>query len=129
MNKLRRSMLYCPANNPKFYYYADFYGADCVIFDLEDSIEYAEKDSARDLLVEAMHAITFEHTQVFVRVNGANTVFFESDLRAVIGAGIKYIRLPMCESVDSIQRADAIAKAAEKAFDRPSGSAEISTWH
>ena len=49
-----RSMLFSPANNPKMYLKAPIFKPDCILFDLEDSIAYSEKDAARDLLCEAV---------------------------------------------------------------------------
>ena len=44
--KLRRSMMFVPGNNPGMLQNAGVYGADAVIFDLEDSVAVTEKDTA-----------------------------------------------------------------------------------
>ena len=38
MNSLYRTMLFVPGNNPKKIISAEVYGADCIIYDLEDSV-------------------------------------------------------------------------------------------
>jgi citrate lyase subunit beta/citryl-CoA lyase len=114
MDKLRRTMLYCPASQPKLYYFAPSYRPDCIIFDLEDSVELAEKDGARDLLVEAVRSLTFDDVELFVRVNGLKTPFIEDDLEAVVRAGIEYIRLPMCETPEEIQVVDRMLEEYER---------------
>lgn len=53
MKKLRRTMLFAPASNPKLLFNTAIYKPDCILFDLEDAVRYDEKDAARDLLVEA----------------------------------------------------------------------------
>lgn len=45
-DKLRRSRLYLPGNEPKFYPNAGLHNPDGIILDLEDSVAPSEKDSA-----------------------------------------------------------------------------------
>ena len=42
-----RSMLYIPANSPGMLQHAPIFGCDSILIDLEDAIDYKEKDSAR----------------------------------------------------------------------------------
>ena len=44
--RARRTMMFAPANNPKMLVTAHLYGPDCVLFDLEDAVKYADKDAA-----------------------------------------------------------------------------------
>ena len=46
---MRRSLLFLPGNNPNMLINADYLGSDAVIFDLEDAVSPAEKDSARKI--------------------------------------------------------------------------------
>ena len=48
-DRLRRSRLYLPGNEPKYFINAGLRGPDAVILDLEDSVHYAEKDAARTI--------------------------------------------------------------------------------
>ena len=50
MNSLYRTLLFVPGNNPAQMVKAEIYGADCVIFDMEDAVSIYEKDAARDLV-------------------------------------------------------------------------------
>ncbi len=43
MEKLRRTMLYVPGNNPGMLADSGIYGADSLMFDLEDSVSLNEK--------------------------------------------------------------------------------------
>ena len=44
-NRLRRSRLYVPGNQPKKILKAGTYSPDCIILDLEDSVPQKEKDN------------------------------------------------------------------------------------
>jgi citrate lyase subunit beta/citryl-CoA lyase len=56
-DRLRRSRLYLPGNEPKYFTHAALYQPDAVIFDLEDSVHPAEKDAARVLVRNALVAV------------------------------------------------------------------------
>ena len=45
-DRLRRSMMFVPGNNPGMIRYAHIYGADTIMFDMDDSVAYFEKDAA-----------------------------------------------------------------------------------
>ena len=53
-DRLRRSRLYLPGNEPKYFVNAGLHGPDAVILDLEDSVHHAEKDAARLLVRNAL---------------------------------------------------------------------------
>ena len=46
MYKLRRTMMYVPGSNPGMIKDAHIYGADSIMFDLEDSVSINEKDTS-----------------------------------------------------------------------------------
>jgi len=114
MKKLRRTMLFCPASEPKMFFNAPIYNPDCIIFDLEDAVAYSEKDSARDLICEAVKSIDYKEIEIFVRINSLCTEFGEEDVRAVVKAGVRNIRLPMCETAEDIYRLDNLLEVFEK---------------
>lgn len=125
MKKKMRSILFCPANNPKLYYTSSFYNPDCIIFDLEDSIELSEKDAARDLLVEAIKFLDFGNIDIFVRVNSITTPFFEEDIKAIIPAGIRNIRLPMSQTKEDVIKLDELISSVEEEYNIEPGSTKI----
>ena len=47
---MRRSMLFLPGNTPNMLINGSHLGSDALIFDLEDAVSPAEKDSARILV-------------------------------------------------------------------------------
>ena len=46
-DRLRRSMMFVPGNNPGMIRDARIYGADSIMFDLEDSVAYTERRTRR----------------------------------------------------------------------------------
>ena len=54
MNRLRRSRLYLPGNQPKFFINAGLHKPDGIILDLEDSVAPSEKDAAKLLVRNAL---------------------------------------------------------------------------
>ncbi len=123
--KLCRTMLFCPATNPKMYLDAPFLGADCILFDLEDAIRYADKDAARDLLCEGIKSLDFGDKIVCVRVNALSTPFGEDDVRAIVPAGVRYIRLTTCETKEDIEQLDRILTELEETHGIEKGSVKI----
>jgi len=111
---LARSFLYVPANREKFLEKAVGLPSDAFIFDLEDSVPFAEKANAR----AGVRAYTpkIADNRVWVRVNGLDTGFAEADLEAVIGvAGLAGLFLPKVETREDVTRWDAMIGALERA--------------
>ena len=68
-DRMRRSRLYLPGGEPKYFINAPLHGADAVILDLEDSVHPREKDTARLLVRNALRAIDFLGCERMVRIN------------------------------------------------------------
>ena len=94
MKGLRRSFQFVPANNPGMLMSADILGADSVIFDLEDAVAITEKDSARELLSQALKTFDYSNIEVVVRMNPPDSGFAEADLKALAGLPVDAILLP-----------------------------------
>ena len=78
--ELRRTMLFMPGNNPGMLQTADIFGADSVIFDLEDAVALTEKDSARFLVREALKTRNYGDTEVVIRINPLTSPFALEDI-------------------------------------------------
>lgn len=118
-------MLFCPANNRKMLETAGLRGADCVIFDLEDSVVYSEKDNARDMLCQAIKNINFGECEVFARINALDTIFGEKDVSKLVKNGIKNIRLPMVENKNNVIELSQMLSFYEKEYDVADGTVSI----
>jgi citrate lyase subunit beta/citryl-CoA lyase len=68
-DRLRRSRLYLPGSEPKYFINAALHGPDAVILDLEDSVHHAEKDAARILVRNTLRAVDFGACERMVRIN------------------------------------------------------------
>lgn len=123
--RLRRTMMFVPGNNPAMLKDAGIYGADSVMFDLEDAVSLAEKDSARNLVYQALKTVDYGNTELVVRINGLDTKFYKDDVYAMVKAGIDVIRLPKTETADMIHELEAVVVEAEKKFGREVGSTNL----
>ncbi len=113
-NRLRRTMMFIPGNNPGMMRDAHIYGADSLMFDLEDSVALAEKDAARMLVYNALRTISYGETEIVVRVNPLSTPFGRQDIEAMVCAGVHVIRMPKTETADDVRETEAVIAEMEK---------------
>ncbi|WP_461205098.1 citrate (pro-3S)-lyase subunit beta [Clostridium sp. DL1XJH146] len=113
MLKLRRTMLYAPGNNPGMLRDANIYGADSLMFDLEDSVSVNEKDSARFMVFNAVKNIDYGNTEIVVRINSLDTGLGQEDIKAMVAAGVDVIRLPKTETAKDIKDVEKLIEEAE----------------
>ncbi|MCD6136550.1 HpcH/HpaI aldolase/citrate lyase family protein [Candidatus Bipolaricaulota bacterium] len=99
-DRLRRTRLYAPGNNPRLLAGIELHGADCVLLDLEDSVPLAEKSSARILVKHLLSDVDFP--EVWVRINPLST-YGRDDLAEVMLARPHGICLPKAESADDVK--------------------------
>lgn len=71
--------MFVPGNNPAMVKDASIYGADSIMFDLEDSVALSQKDAARVLVYEALKTQDYGDAELVVRVNGIDTPYFKND--------------------------------------------------
>lgn len=113
MKRLRRTMMYVPGNNPGMVKDAHIYGADSLMFDLEDSVSLNEKDAARFVVYNALKTMDYEGTETVVRINGLDTPYGRDDLEAIVRAKPDIIRLPKTERPEDIWEAEKIISEIE----------------
>jgi len=102
--RMRRTRLYLPGNQPKFFPNAGLHRPDCIILDLEDSVHPGEKDAARILVRNALRSLDFHGAERMVRINQGRTGL--EDLQAVMPALPDVIVIPKCESPDQVQEVE-----------------------
>ena len=107
MERLRRTMMFVPGNNPGMMADAHIYGPDSIMLDLEDSVTMAEKDAARLLVHNALKSIDYGTTEMVVRINPLNTPYGKKDVEAVVKAGVDVIRMPKTETADEVRELEA----------------------
>jgi citrate lyase subunit beta/citryl-CoA lyase len=99
-DRLRRSRLYLPGNEPKYFINAGLHGPDAVILDLEDSVHYAEKDAARLLVRNALRAVDFGAAERMVRINQLPLGL--ADLEEIVPQSPDVILIPKVETAAQI---------------------------
>lgn len=104
-NRLRRTMLFIPGNDPGMLRDCGIYGADSIMLDLEDSVSLTEKDAARFLVRSALQTMDYGETEVLVRINALEDGGLE-DLRAIVPLGKALIRLPKTETAEDVLRCE-----------------------
>lgn len=100
MIRLRRTVLYVPADNARALYKARTLSADAVILDLEDSVAPDAKATARRAAVEA-GAVGRE---TLLRINAPGTPWHEEDVAAARNAAAAGIVLPKVRGADDVLR-------------------------
>lgn len=104
----RRSALYMPGANPRALEKGKTLPADTLILDLEDGVLPDKKEESRVRVAETIKAGGYGGRELVVRVNGADTEWFEDDLRAVALCGADAVLLPKVDGAETVQRADAL---------------------
>jgi len=99
-DQLRRSRLYLPGNEPKFFVNAGLHSPDGIILDLEDSVAPAEKDAAQLIVRNALRSVDFYGSERMVRINQLPKGL--DDLKFIVPNNVNVILIPKCESAEQI---------------------------
>jgi citrate lyase subunit beta/citryl-CoA lyase len=105
-DRLRRSRLYLPGNEPKYFINAALHEPDAVILDLEDSVHPSEKDAARLLVRNALRAVDFGTCERMVRINQSPLGL--ADLEEIVPQAPDLILIPKVESAEQVREIDAV---------------------
>ena len=103
-DRLRRSRLYLPGSEPKYYINAALHGPDAVILDLEDSVHRSEKDAARILVRNTLRAVDFGTCERMVRINQLPLGL--EDLADVVSESPDLILMPKVEQPEHVMEVD-----------------------
>lgn len=120
--RLRRTMMFVPGNNPGMIKDAGIYGADCIMFDLEDSVSVNEKDAARFLVYSALMTLDYSPAEIVVRINDLSSGLGVADLEAIVRARPDVIRLPKTEAAQDVIDCEREIERIEKEAGIPIGS-------
>ena len=113
---MRRSMLFIPGNTPNLLINGNCLGADAVIFDLEDAVSPAEKDSARILVRNTMKYLDFRGIEIIVRINSSDTDYWKKDLDEIMQYRPDLIMLPKSATADDILTVSSYMSETEKKY-------------
>ena len=124
MERLRRTMMFVPGANAAMLRDAPLYGADSIMFDLEDAVSLKEKDSARVLVHSALKTFDYGNIEIVVRINALDAGGAE-DIEAMVLAGVNVIRLPKTETAQDIIDVEAVITEVEQQNDIPVGTTKM----
>jgi malyl-CoA/(S)-citramalyl-CoA lyase len=85
--RLYRSKLFVPGSRPALFEKAAASAADVICLDLEDAVAPADKDAARDHIVQALKNVDWGVKMVTVRINGLDTNYCYRDVLALVEKG------------------------------------------
>ncbi len=112
-DRMRRSRLYLPGNDPKLSVNAGIHKPDGVILDLEDSVHPSEKDAARLMVRNALRQVDFMGAERMVRINQGDLGLL--DLEFVIPHNVHVVLIPKVESPDQVKAVDGKIQEIRKA--------------
>lgn len=100
-DRLRRSRLYLPGNEPKYFINAGLHKPDGIILDLEDSVSHTQKDAAQLLVRNALRSVDFYGSERMVRINQLPKGL--DDLKFIVPHNVHIILIPKCESGEQVK--------------------------
>lgn len=100
-DRLRRSRLYLPGNEPKYFINAGLHEPDGLILDLEDSVSPLQKDAARLIVRNALRSVDFYQGERMVRINQLPKGL--DDLKFIVPHNVHVVLIPKCESAEQIK--------------------------
>ncbi|MFQ6613873.1 MAG: aldolase/citrate lyase family protein [Fidelibacterota bacterium] len=116
-DRLRRSRLYIPGNQPKLMINAHIHEPDGIILDLEDSVGPAEKSAARLIVRNALRTLDFGRSERMVRINQG--ALGKEDLRELVPEAVDVFLIPKVESAQDIHEVDRLVKELCEQCGRP----------
>jgi citrate lyase subunit beta / citryl-CoA lyase len=116
-----RSLLYVPGNKLDWMLKAPKYGADALIFDLEDAVPDDQKVASRAIVRQALEQLGTRRPRLFVRVNRVPTGLTADDLAAVVCAPLFGVYLPKTDTPGEVQLVDRWLGELEAAAGLPPG--------
>lgn len=120
-----RSILFVPGDKLDWMLKAPKYGADALMFDLEDAVELTRKAAARKAVATAIGELCTGPFGRFVRLNGWRTGCLLDDLNAVVIGGLDGVALPKTEVPEDIVALDLVLGELERSRGLPVGRIEI----
>ncbi len=112
-DRMRRSRLYLPGNEPKFMINAGIHHPDGIILDLEDSVHPDEKDAARILVRNALRQVDFMGAERMIRINQGKLGYI--DLEFTIPHNVHVVLIPKCEDAEQVKQVDSKIEAIRQA--------------
>ena len=120
--QLIQSWLFVPGHRQSMIDKAHGLGADALIFDLEDGVPPAEKETARAQIATTLDA---DSTSLFVRTHPANHADLINDLEAIVRPGLTGLVLPKVNAAEEIVHLSAALEERERQAKIPAGQIRL----
>jgi citrate lyase subunit beta/citryl-CoA lyase len=99
---------------------------DAIMLDIEDGVAPGEKDTARQLIGEALGRPKAPSAPArFVRVNAIGHARMDADLDSVVRPGLEGLVLPKVETTDEVMKVDLILNQREPQQKMPAGGVKL----
>ena len=119
-----RSMLFIPGNNEKLIGKGQSAEADALIFDLEDAVSPDQKAAARILVRDALPMPCKAKTKI-VRINPADTEFFQEDVKEILKGHPDIIMLPKVSTREDVINLEVTLKEESAALKEEGSEIEL----
>ena len=125
-NYLMRSLMFVPGHNERLLTSAAKSDADVLLLDVEDSVQpNANKQKARDKIIEFVNAGSFKNHKVFPRINDRESGELLRDLAQLTIEGIHGFMYPKSYSGKDIYFIDKLLEAIEYEKGFPVGTFKL----
>ncbi|ORX82894.1 beta subunit of citrate lyase [Basidiobolus meristosporus CBS 931.73] len=102
--RLRRSIFYVPGSDERKLKKSLGLAADCLVYDLEDSVSLNRKGTARELVLDTLEASEHRKAEKAVRINAIGSGLELDDLNVVLRSKrLEAIVIPKVQSAKDIQ--------------------------
>jgi citrate lyase subunit beta/citryl-CoA lyase len=115
-----RSILYVPANAPRFIESAHRRAADAIQLDLEDSVPLAQKEVARAAVAAAARTVGQAGTDVLVRINRPLSLAVR-DVEAAVGPAVRGLTITKVQGPSHVRLLDELVAECEHKTGVPQG--------
>src|ERR1700756_1321943 len=124
--ELKRSWMFVPGHRQKMIDKALGLNADAIMLDIEDGVAPNEKDTARQLIAEALGHVKGPHSPArFVRINAIGHARMDADLAAVVRPGLEGLVCPKVETSEEVRKVDAILNEREPQLKMTRGGVKL----
>jgi len=124
--ELKRSWMFVPGHRQKMIDKALGLNADAIMLDIEDGVAPNEKDTARQLIAEALGHEKAPHSPArFVRINAIGHARMDADLEAVVRPGLEGLVCPKVETAEEVRKVDAILNEREPQLNMTRGGVKL----
>lgn len=109
-----RSLIFVPSNSKRFIEKAKALNADIICFDLEDSVPFNEKTTARQAIVDILAKKAEYRSNIYIRINSLESGLAFSDLKAIIQEGVDGIVVPKVNDKEEVNQIEHLTSSLEK---------------